>query len=168
MFGFSCWVSAVRVAAGIESRLTNSTASPDRPAQAAAGIAYSGRSPDVTITSGDGLPRATLAKWSTAALSSYGSLPLITVLLRLPGLAVLSPTTIAWAGLGSVMPFGRRRPSVCAVTGGMEPPLVRSTGARSGAAESAPAAITDCQLPWSATTTAGGRVDASVEGKRAE
>src|SRR4051794_29444171 len=106
MFGFWCWVSAVLVGLGIESFFVNTTAVPARAAHAAAGIAYSGFSPDATITSGDGLPAATLAKWSTFALSSYGSEPLITVLFRPLGLAVLSPTTIACAGLGSVIPFG--------------------------------------------------------------
>src|SRR5690349_5082689 len=109
MLGFSCWVSAVLVAFGIESFFVNSTAVPERAAHAAAGIAYSAFSPVVTITSGDGLPAATLAKWSTFALSSYGSEPLITVLFGPLGFAVLSPTTIACAGFGSVMPFGWRR-----------------------------------------------------------
>src|SRR4051812_31768398 len=106
MFGFSCWVSAVFVGLGIESFFVKRTAVPERAAHAAAGIAYSGFSPDATITSGDGLPAVTLAKWSTFALSSYGSEPLMTVLLSPLGLAVLSPTTIAWAGFGSVIPFG--------------------------------------------------------------
>src|SRR4051794_20934243 len=92
----------------------------------------------------------------------------MTVLLSLSGGGVLSPTRIAWAELGTFTPFGFSRSSVWLVTVGIESPSVSRTGARSGAALSAPAAITDCQLPWSASATAGGRVDASPAGKRAD
>ena len=66
MFGFWCSLSAASVAAGTESFFVNSTVSPERADQAAAGIEYSGDSPDATITSPDGLPLATLENLSTA------------------------------------------------------------------------------------------------------
>src|SRR4051794_17138289 len=168
MRGFSCWVSALRVGDGIELRLTNRTASPERAAQAAAGIANSGFSPEATTTSDDGFPRATLVKWSTFAAIWYGSSPFTTVLLSLPGGGVLSPTRIAWVPLGTVIPFGFRRSSVCEVTAGIESPSVNRIGARTGAADIAPAAITPCQSSLSASTTAGGRVEASPAGNSAE
>ncbi len=44
--GRSCSRIAASVGAGIESRLTGSTASPERAAQAAAGMAHSALSPE--------------------------------------------------------------------------------------------------------------------------
>ena len=49
--GFSCSRSALRVAAGSSSASVSRTASPERAAQAAAGIAYSAFSPEATTTS---------------------------------------------------------------------------------------------------------------------
>ena len=67
MAGCWCAASAVRVTDGIELRCTNSTLSPERAAQAAAGIENSGLSPDATTTLVDGFPRTTELKRSIAA-----------------------------------------------------------------------------------------------------
>ena len=70
MFGRS-WAGQRALGGGrdLVLRLTNRIESPERAAQAAAGIAYGARSPVVTITSADGLPLAAEKKRSTAAAS---------------------------------------------------------------------------------------------------
>ena len=70
MFGFSCSRSALRVAAGTEPLRVSSTESPERAAQAAAGIANSACSPEATTTFLDGLPLAAEKKRSMAAARS--------------------------------------------------------------------------------------------------
>jgi hypothetical protein len=67
MLGLSRAASALRVAAGTLSRWVSSTASPERAAHAAAGIANSACSPDTTTTFFDGSPRAAEKKRSIAA-----------------------------------------------------------------------------------------------------
>ncbi len=67
MSGFECSIRALRVAGGSESFSVRSTESPERAAHAAAGMAYSGCSPEATITSADGLPLAAEKKRSMAA-----------------------------------------------------------------------------------------------------
>src|SRR3954453_14509401 len=118
MCGFSCCLSAAAVAVGRLSFLVKRTGSPERAAQAAAGRAYSGCSPDVTTTSPDGLPLATLENLSTATATAYGLSPLIRAALRPLGGPGLLPTRIAWAPLPSCAPFGLSRSSVSEVTGG--------------------------------------------------
>jgi hypothetical protein len=78
MLGRSCSRSALRTGAGTDSPRIGSTAFPERAAQAAAGIANSGLSPDTTTTFFDGSPRAAEKKRSIAAARSYGSSPSIT------------------------------------------------------------------------------------------
>src|SRR4051794_28533217 len=165
MCGFSCCFSAAIVSDGTLSFLVRRTGSPERAAQAAAGSAYSGCSPEATTTSPDGLPFATLENLSTATATAYGLSPLMRAALRPSGGPGLSPTRIAWAPLASCAPFGLSRLSVSEVTGGRESPSVSRIGARSGADTSAAAATAPCQSSLSTSTTAGGRVSSDVDGK---
>src|SRR4051794_37957226 len=167
MCGFSCCFSAAIVSDGTLSFLVRRTGSPERAAQAAAGSAYSGCSPEATTTSPDGLPFATLENLSTATATAYGLSPLMRAALRPSGGPGLFPTRIAWAPLASCAPFGLSRSSVSEVTGGRESPSVSRIGARRGAVTSAAAATAPCQSSLSTSTTAGGRVSSEVDGKSA-
>src|SRR3954469_25510919 len=101
MFGRSCAARARWVAGGISFCLTNRTLSPERAAQAAAGIAYGARSPVVTMTSSDGLPLRAEKKRSIAAAVSYGFLPLRLAGLKPWGARGLGPTSTTCAPLVS-------------------------------------------------------------------
>src|SRR3954463_2761817 len=167
MCGFSCCLRAAAVALGRLSFFVSRIGSPERAAQAAAGSAYSGCSPEATTTSPDGLPFATLENLSTATATAYGLSPLMRAALRPSGGPGLFPTRIAWAPLASCAPFGLSRSSVSEVTGGSESPSVSRIGARSGADTSADAATAPCQSSLSTSTTAGGRVSRLEDGKSA-
>src|SRR5215218_5450649 len=97
MSGFSCAVIALIVALGTLSRRANRTESPERAAQAAAGIAYAACSPEATITCGDGLPRIAVKKRSIAAAVAYGSAAVILPLFMPEGAGGLGPMRITWA-----------------------------------------------------------------------
>src|SRR5438093_7443018 len=155
------------VAGGSVSRFVNSTGSPARAAQPAAGTEYSGFSPDATITSPDGFPRATLENLSIATATAYGSAPRMRAAFSPFGGPGFSPTRIACAPLASCAPLGFSRSSVSEVTGGRPPPSVSRIGARSGAETSAAPATAPCQSSLSTSTTAGGRVSSEVEGNSA-
>ena len=81
MSGRECALIACAVAAGSDVRRVNSTESPERAAQDAAGIDHCACSPDATITCGDGLPRMAVKKRSIAAAVAYASAPAIFPLL---------------------------------------------------------------------------------------
>ena len=70
MFGRSCAAMARSVSGGRRSGSVKRTESPERAAHAPAGSEYSGSSPEATITLGEGWPRATVEKRSTAAASA--------------------------------------------------------------------------------------------------
>src|SRR4051812_12248176 len=169
MLGFWCSASAFFVGSGIESRFVNSTESPERAAQAAAGSAYSGFSPEATTTSPEGRPFATLEYLSIANATEYGSgaPPRTAALLRPFGGPGFGPIRIACALLAREAPFGLSRSSVSDVTAESEPPSVRRIGARSGAAVSGAAATAPCQSSLSTSTTAGGLVSSVDAGNTA-
>ena len=123
---------ALAVAAGTESRLVSSTESPEREAQAAAGMANSGFSPEATTTLALGLPRAAEKKRSIDAARSYSSLPSSTAVLKPSGRAGLSPMRMTCASLDRSEPVGLRRLSVSSVTAGSSSPSEIRIGAPMG------------------------------------
>ena len=68
-------VQRLAIGAGIAALPTGSAASPERAAQAAAGIAHSGWSAEYRTTSADGAARAAETKRSIAAARSNGVSP---------------------------------------------------------------------------------------------
>ena len=140
MLGSGWALIALAVAAGMESRLVSSTESPERAAQAAAGMANSGFSPDATTTLALGFPRAAEKKRSIAAARSYSSSPSSTAVLKPSGRAGLSPIRITWASLDRSEPVGLRRLSVSSVTAGSSSPSEIRIGAPIGRAASTEAA----------------------------
>ncbi len=120
MLGRSC--SLERLAGrrpGSRPRVTGSAASPERAAQAAAGIANSAFSPEYRTTSFDGLPRAAEKKRSmrrralerVVALHHGG-------LVALGPRDALAPMRITWASLERSEPLGLSRSSVSSRHGG--------------------------------------------------
>src|SRR2546429_2468844 len=133
MLGWECDSSALRVGTGTESFFTNRTGSPERAAQAAAGIAQDDCSPETTSTSGVGPPATPLSNLSTPWAIVYGSLPWIAPLLTPPpGAGGRSPTRIALIPCASGWPVGFRRPMAELVAPGNESPSLRRMGAWSG------------------------------------
>src|SRR3954463_9695330 len=72
MPGRRCVLIAAAVSGGMASLLTHSTGSPDIAAQAAAGMAYSGRSAEAITTSPAGEPAVAVCRRSTAAARAAG------------------------------------------------------------------------------------------------
>src|SRR5438876_261080 len=168
MLGWECDSSALRVGTGTESFFTNRTGSPERAAQAAAGIAQDDCSPETTSTSGVGLPATPLSNLSTPCAIVYGSLPWIAPLLTPPpGAGGRSPTRIALIPCASGWPVGFSRPMAELVAPGNESPSLRRMGAWSGGPVSTAAAIPACHWPLSTSVTAFGRLAALEEGNSA-
>src|SRR4051794_8082973 len=163
--GRACVFRAAWVAAGTSSWATKSTGSPDFAAQAAAGMPYLGWSAATTTTASLGLPLAAARKRSTAAASENGSAPAMRSVLRSLGSGGADPTATIWLPAASWEPVGFRADSAAAVASGSLPPSESRSGARTGAAMRAEAAVAARQSPWSARATAGGRVATDWPGK---
>src|SRR5438477_545190 len=104
MSGFECARIACSVTAGTWLRCVKRIESPERAAQAAAGIAYGACSPDATITCGLGLPLIAVKKRSIAAAVAYGSAPPTRIVLRVA--TVGKPSFAAawlWDAVGAVV-----------------------------------------------------------------
>src|SRR3954465_12923744 len=70
--GCRCVLIAAAVSCGTASLVTHSTGSPDLAAQAAAGMAYSGRAAEAVLTSPARAPAPAVCRRSTAAASAAG------------------------------------------------------------------------------------------------
>src|SRR3954454_23482952 len=132
MSGLSWAAIACIVARGTRLRFVNSTESPERAAQAAAGIAYGACSPEATITCGDGLPRIAVKKRSIAAAVAYGSAPAILPLFKPDGAGALGPMRITCASRAKSAPDGLSRLSTSEVAAGRVLPSEANIGASSG------------------------------------
>src|SRR3954453_7116076 len=97
MSGLSCAAIACIVAVGTRFCCVYRTESPERAAQAAAGMAYGACSPEATITCGDGLPRIAVKKRSIAPAVAYGSAALIFPLFIPDGAGGLGPMRMTCA-----------------------------------------------------------------------
>src|SRR3954454_3314565 len=106
MSGFSWAASACMVAFGTAPLRVKRIESPDRAAQAAAGIANGACSPEATITCGDGLPRIAVKKRSIAAAVAYGSVAAILPLFNPDGAGGFGPMRITCASRARSDPFG--------------------------------------------------------------
>src|SRR4051795_11743780 len=167
MSGLSWAAIACIVARGTRLRFVNSTESPERAAQAAAGIAYGACSPEATITCGDGLPRIAVKKRSTAAAVAYGSVPVILPLFIPDGADGLVPMRMTCASRAKSAPTGLRRSIASEVAAGSLSPSLARSGAPSGCAFSTEPATAPCQSFLSTSTTACGRSLGVVAGNTA-
>src|SRR5215212_2022204 len=132
MSGFWCAAIACIVALGTLVRFVKSTESPDRAAQAAAGIAYGASWPEATITCGDGLPRIAVKKRSMAAAVAYGSAAEIFPLFIPGGAGGLDPIRITWTSRARLAPRGFSRAITSDVAVGSLSPSLAGRGAPSG------------------------------------
>src|SRR5215218_2118920 len=157
MRGLRCACSAAKVGPGIVDLRTNSSGLPVFAAQPAAGIANAGSSADASTTARLAWPTAALWSRSIAAASALGSSPAIVVERYPPGAGAL-PTRTTCAPPSSEAPVGASASSASALAAGRSLPSDSSNGARSGSLISTAAASPACQMRWSASTTARGRV----------
>ena len=153
------------IGAGIAVFPTGSAASPERAAQAAAGIAHSDWSAENRTTSLDGRPRAAERKRSIAAARSNSVSPAISAVLKPDGRATSGPTRITWASWGRRSdPCGPSRSSTSSVTPGSSSPSESRIGAPIGGPVSTDAEIPVIQSSCSTSATAVGRSESPVAG----